>query len=138
MKTKVNLFHIISALIFGLFIALSSNAAETEDKALQVVVINTFDVGADGKGFLALIDKSIKIAKGLDVGEHKSVVIAKNVATSSASSYMVVTTYPNLEEYAKSQSAMKGAPELKESRRAISQAGYKLIDRSIGAIAAEY
>jgi len=138
MKTKVTLFHTISALIFGLFVSLSLNAAEAEEKAQQIVVVNTFEVGADGEGFLVLAGKAIELAKTLDVGKGKSMVTARNVAAQTASSYMVITTYPNLEEYSKSQSALHAAPELIEARRAINEAGYKLVDRSISTIVAEY
>lgn len=134
-NTKRSLFLVLLLGLFTVFAPLS-NAAE---KGQPIVSVITFDVKADAEGFMELIDKAIKTARKIyPEGKNKTRIIAEHMSWKYAHLVRVITTYPNMEEYVKTEEALRDKSELQAINAEMYEAGFRVISTSHNTLVSEY
>jgi hypothetical protein len=125
-------------LVFGLFASFSTLAEEAiEDK--PIIVINTFDVHGNAEGFMKMINEARGIAKKLNPkGQGNTQVLSAHVGGEYSNIITVLTTYADMEAYSNAYEFYDDNADLEAMRVKMDEAGYKVINRSINTVVAEY
>jgi hypothetical protein len=128
----------LAALLVAMTAALFTVSASAEEEH-QVVVMHTFDVHADAKTFIEMLDKGIRMAREADPeGGGEIYVLAGHVEPEAASQVIVYTAYPNMDAYVANKEAMENDPRMQSFAEKMEELDFKIVDQSINTLVAEY
>jgi hypothetical protein len=138
MPHRIPLYRILAAVTLGATLFLASFTLTAEEQP-TIVVVHTFEVHTNAKGFIKMINEAIKASKESDPdGSMDIYVLAGHVEPQSASQFIVYTAYPSMDDYIANKTALENDPKMQALGKSMDEAGFNMISQSINTLVAEY